>query len=132
MKLLENIKAKAVIGATSLMMLPMQVFADESTTDKNGGFKDTVNTLNESGIIDRLSRPISMALNIGFLVFGIVLGIGALMDFLKSGNQDNPNQEKELKKSATKKAIFAAISILGVTILNLIFSILGIPWGFNA
>lgn len=127
MKMLEKLNAKATLISTALLLGPTIVFADE---EPKGGMPDALEQLKP--VLEKLQRPLSIGANIVFLVMAISFGFMGFLDFLKSMQVEDARQAKEFKSTATKKFIAAGLASIGVVIINVIFSILGIQSIFTA
>lgn len=127
MKMLEKLNAKATLISTALLLGPTTVFADE---EPKGGMPDALEQLKP--VLEKLQRPLSIGANIVFLVLAISFGFMGFLDFLKSMQVEDARQAKELKSQAIKKFIGAGLASIGVVVINVIFTILGIQSIFTA
>lgn len=130
---MKNLKAKVFLGLITLntaLVSPLNttvVHAD----DGDGGFQDAMGVMQEAGLIDKLKRPISIILNIICFGLAIYCAIRAVIYLIQSKQEDNPSEAKLKKKAAISNGIGAAIAISGVIIINIVLSLLGIPFIFG-
>lgn len=130
---MKNLKAKVTIGLLALNMLLASPFSTVvvHAADGDGGFQDAMGVMQEAGLIDKLKRPISIILNIVCFGLAIYCAIRAVIYLIQSKQEDNPTEAKLKKKAAISNGIGAAIAISGVIIINIVLSLLGIPFLFS-